>query len=1108
VPAFARGNDVVLASRVAQSPLVVAHELAHVAQQRLPAASRVDDRAQVERDAHAGAAGLLRGEPLRVSVPAAIRTWGYDHGDYEGSLGPWLFINESEGFWGLDEFALGGRLFDLAWMGPDHYDFIERVIDALSWGDRDDVANGFALHARDFDLDEIARTEAGRHLLRALKSELLGGFTAPQEGGGAVRMAQALFRYDGAEEGRERATQLLTDAAQRGTDQLLDPEVSPVIPPDELEDRYRLIQLILERIVETLPVDLEVGRAVAQVQADLSWQRTIAVSDPVAASTRVVIAQRIVERAAGDLDQLDRQLDSYTTSPELGAARAPYVDLTTNVRVTYVTALEHAFADDAARQWLIAQEVAGSLPQALTEVDLGILAHRQAGYATIEPSAQEMTAWVLWVRDRLAGFQAEARELGEARGRGDPDVDRREEEFRHEADLLQLSLEGIQHWDRGLTAHEYLVGGMNLFPGAYSDAGTIMQRCAAMRDAAYADDLDTLRVLLEEHRTDPNVEQFYQALPIFTASSQMLVGFGILLVATIASAGAGSLIASGATATTAEVVGSVALEALTFTMVQRTLQGAILPGPRLPFLLDLALNFGLFGLMRVTGSAIRSAMKARGLVALTGLAQHGASYGILQVWGALHFRIEEGRWPTGDELVRMSAESLVMLAGIAVATRGFARYVQARQQLHALEALHQGYGSQLAEIDVARRRLTLEFRDELAAGRGDDQATIDRLRAEAEAIEVQLDELLAQIRADPAIGVEALRTAMADLAANQATIGGELLSRSLGLADQVSLRRSGGDNQYTYSFGATPEVIRGLEAIGARVRESTDATGRKTVRAEIPDGPTLYLAERMSVPELRARLARLAGLIEGARTTHAERQHVIGDLRTPPDRAEPGELEGHVLDAALAENQRAIAELAAELGASQPDVIVGMERGGAFLADVLARANPDLAGRVRKIPVHHAPDGSADKFDGPLMQAEIQALIDAGARKITIVDVYMGGRTARSLRDQVLKPLAARNPGVEFDVQWIRELMGFDGAGAGSATSLQGRVRPGQVGGGQITSTARDVRMAIGDDMSIVYDPDSRAPVMIFDREGNVTEVIYPGPGETTRDVLIRLLTR
>ncbi len=50
------------------------------------------------------------------------------------------------------------------------------------------------------------------------------------------------------------------------------------------------------------------------------------------------------------------------------------------------------------------------------------------------------------------------------------------------------------------------------------------------------------------------------------------------------------------------------------------------------------------------------------------------------------------------------------------------------------------------------------------------------------------------------------------------------------------------------------------------------------------------------------------------------------------------------------------------------------------------------------------------------------------------------------------------------------------------------------------------VRLVLGDDMEIVYSPDSRDPITLFDGSGRVVRVEYPQLGETTRDVLIRML--
>jgi len=287
--------------------------------------------------------------------------------------------------------------------------------------------------------------------------------------------------------------------------------------------------------------------------------------------------------------------------------------------------------------------------------------------------------------------------------------------------------------------------------------------------------------------------------------------------------------------------------------------------------------------------------------------------------------------------------------------------------------------------------------------------------------------------------------------------------------------------------------------MGATVTSTTDASGRRTVTAERPDAAPLYFVERGTPAELQTRLAQLAEIINQSRVSDADRQNVINTLRTPRERAR-GELEGFVLDTALAENQRAIAEMVAELTANPPDAIIGIERGGAFLVDVLARASAVLAGRIHRIPMHRAPEGSTgSKFDVPAMQAAIQAIIDTGARRIVIVDAYMGGRTAGELRDLVLNRMVGggRNSGVTFEMHWIREMMGFAGS-PGRGLSTRGAVR----------SRSHEVRMAIGDDMEIVFTPDSREPITIFAADGSVQRTIYPPDGQTTRDVLIDLLSR
>ncbi|MFT3773952.1 MAG: hypothetical protein QM820_51950 [Minicystis sp.] len=145
----------------------------------------------------------------------------------------------------------------------------------------------------------------------------------------------------------------------------------------------------------------------------------------------------------------------------------------------------------------------------------------------------------------------------------------------------------------------------------------------------------------------------------------------------------------------------------------------------------------------------------------------------------------------------------------------------------------------------------------------------------------------------------------------------------------------------------------------------------------------------------------------------ARRLEIIAELRNVHGGKAP-KYEGYVLDEILRENQLALAKSRATLLASNPDVIVGMERGGAFLTEALAKGDPVLGAKVRKMLVdlaQTAKDQKAGKFDAQKMQAKFQKLIDGGAKKIAIFDAYMGGRTGRAMVDQNLEAARAEEPG-------------------------------------------------------------------------------------------------
>ncbi|MDC0711582.1 hypothetical protein POL68_24140 [Stigmatella sp. ncwal1] len=250
-------------------------------------------------------------------------------------------------------------------------------------------------------------------------------------------------------------------------------------------------------------------------------------------------------------------------------------------------------------------------------------------------------------------------------------------------------------------------------------------------------------------------------------------------------------------------------------------------------------------------------------------------------------------------------------------------------------------------------------------------------------------------------------------------------------------------------------------------------------------------------PELRT--LRLPAMETDPLKIRAKRLEVIYEFRNVHGAKRPPTYEGYVFDKVLAENQAALARSRVALHSMNPDVIVGMERGGSFLTEALTQGEPILAAKVRKMRVHRAPEGQPSKkgkYDGPKMQAEFQALINGGAKEIVVYDAYMGGTTARSLIKQVFTPLAEKNPGVTFHMYWLRETFGFRGA---EVVGLEKA---------HILNTVEEVSLVLGDDLDVVMSPNGQASIRLFNSEGKVTEVVTPKPGQTTRQVLIELLNR
>lgn len=350
--------------------------------------------------------------------------------------------------------------------------------------------------------------------------------------------------------------------------------------------------------------------------------------------------------------------------------------------------------------------------------------------------------------------------------------------------------------------------------------------------------------------------------------------------------------------------------------------------------------------------------------------------------------------------------------------------------------------------------------------------------------------------------------------------------------------------EYFRTQGAT---VLGANTPFSPVPPGGIGTGARTAIIEVPGAPSMRILETAGVEPhsvlgsvdvldrpftLSARETRMRAI---ARLLLANRELIsrpdkragqaaeattaLKELRTP-FHAKPGDpsppLEAYVPDFVLRENIEAIARLRARVLAENPDVILGMERYGALLADVLAYGHPQLAAKVAKFtPVgwDKGPSpsvGKKGKFDpGSTLDAfrNILGPDKQVARTIAVVDSYMGGSTTESLLQQVYRPLLAEYPNVKFRNYMIRETFGFKVPGPERPAMADVRGRPKPAESERIRFDApEDVSMIIGDDVSVVFRVTAGEPIRVFDPSGKVVETFLPKQGQTTRDVLIELM--
>ncbi|ATB29118.1 hypothetical protein MEBOL_002567 [Melittangium boletus DSM 14713] len=573
----------------------------------------------------------------------------------------------------------------------------------------------------------------------------------------------------------------------------------------------------------------------------------------------IVLAQELLEHIEQVLASLARKRDELAADPRSLASRPSYLREFQKVHDLYIEAISVLLEPSTAEMFTRAEHAAEKLPRALLDVDLARLASRPASHTLLEPSRGELTDWVGWLRPKLDTLEQTARRLADARQGGGADVARWEHALRILSEGVQLNVEAMGHWEQALDAYEYLTKGGNVLPAAYASVGRVVTRCREMKTAAMAEKLDVLRERVRRHRDDPDVAKFLRGLPLVVSGSRLLVSLGVTLVASVATAGVGSLVSGALGAarigTGLSFAGTVVVESLTFTSVSRGAQ-ALIPGEVSPppFWADLAWNLGLFSTLRGLSVGVRALVRNRGLPSLAEASlQKGGSFGLLQAYGGLHHRVSSGRWPTEDEWRTMTAHNIILMTGLVVGLHVVQGMLPGLGGNSARVRFARAYGARFRALADARAKVEATYRDVQAKGVPTPKE-VESLRSRARVLEAEFLQLVEEVEKDPRTNIQALREEWASATGLAEEASAELLARLLDISNaQDALRPLGGERQYSYAWGRTNNLETRFRALGAEVRKTVEPTTRlRSMTVRFGQDAPLTLVERPSpYPALR-----------------------------------------------------------------------------------------------------------------------------------------------------------------------------------------------------------------------------------------------------------------
>jgi hypothetical protein len=622
----------------------------------------------------------------------------------------------------------------------------------------------------------------------------------------------------------------------------------PALTPAEMALDLGTITAELERLEPLLRGRTGGPEAIAAARARVATVRgTIGTGDPAVLSRRIQRTRVLLEQTIRALENL-AAVEQQLTQPGVPHATR-YAHEFGGVGDLFGAAVGRALEDDVLERFQAADRAAARLPWALLGADLDAFGSLSAGAEMLQPSMREIHAWAARLRPRLSTLETRAGELARARARHAPNLPTLEAEFRDLKDGVTLSIEALSYWEQLARGYAYMAGSPPYDIRAFDAIARLMVRVRHMRDADERGDVALLEVLVRQYRDDEDVQNFLNNIGVFVAFSRVAVSLGIMMVAALASAGvgAGATAVIGTTTTTTGAitafVGVNALEALTFTAVSRGLQ-SVIPGQQTQgsFWSDLAWNFGLFSVMKAVNLGVLRVTRPLAVPGLTRVVQHAVTYPLLVGYGAIRYHVENGEWPSREQLARMEAETLFLMAAFAVVNAPARTGETAPPRELAL--FRQRYGLEFGTLDAGRRSLADQV---LRAAR--DPATPDSTRADvarrAELLEGHLRALLERIRADSDIRLPELRDELAGFG-----------SRTEALRLRVRLMRAG-------------LAETSIAAIETRV-EALPELRRDPVRVHLADAAEYAFQVLMDAPARQAALETIARAATNPRITGFE----------------------------------------------------------------------------------------------------------------------------------------------------------------------------------------------------------------------------------------------